>query len=323
MKALRNEYWDHDPQARRDECAKIWEEMPRTDARRGDEAFEDWIAAGHAGRRQQALHTHRAFASLLHEYEEQIDRGEPLVDLLAERFRVSVNAIKWLRYCRDSYAEYICSHYRGHRFAILCHWLNQVYKLERPNNPDDLRWFVLGNRFNEWQTGLFGGDTASLAQGVRGRWREYCHEIGAVQARTQHLEHRFLAEVAFRWRELFALEVIRRINTEWRAITTETLTLAITPSRQDLRDTGFNFGRLQFWSYNLSSRTPVDDPSYWLKRSLDPEDRPTDPRTHRFSVTVADRAEAIVADHYEPEPLLSLAPRDHYPVERRRRRRFA
>ncbi|WPZ34047.1 hypothetical protein T8K17_22765 [Thalassobaculum sp. OXR-137] len=252
-----------------------------------------------------------------------IDQGEPLVDILAERFRVSVNVIKWLRYCRDSYAEYICSHYRGHRFAILCHWLNQVYKLEHPNNPDDLRWFVLGNRFNEWQIGLFGGDTASLAQGVRGRWRAYCHEIGAVQARTHHLEHRFLAEVAFRWRELFALEVIRRINTEWRAITTETLTLAITPSRQDLRDTGFNFGRLQVWSCNLSSRTPVDDQSYWLKRSLDPEDRPTDPRAHRFSVTVADRAKAIVAGHYEPEPLPSLAPRDHYPVERRRRRRFA
>ncbi|WPZ34046.1 hypothetical protein T8K17_22760 [Thalassobaculum sp. OXR-137] len=62
MKPLRNEYWDHDPQARRDECAKIWEEIPRTDAKRGDEAFEDWISAGHAGRRQQALHTHRAFA---------------------------------------------------------------------------------------------------------------------------------------------------------------------------------------------------------------------------------------------------------------------
>lgn len=228
MKPLRNEYWDFDPHATVDERARIWEDMPTTKARQGDEPFEDWIAAGHPGRRQQALHTHRAFALVLNDYEDLIDRGVPLVAPLAERFRVSVNVIKWLRYCNDRYAEHIREHYRGPRFSILCHWLNQIYKGERPNDPEALRWFILGNRFIEWQVGQSGDDAAELAQGVGGRWRQYCLDVGAVQARTLHLEHRFLAEVAFRWRELFALEVIRRINTEWRAITTETLTLAIT-----------------------------------------------------------------------------------------------
>ena len=84
MKPLHNEYWDLDPHATFDERVRIWVDMPRTHPRPGDAPYEDWIVAGHPGRRQHALHTHRAFAPILHEYEDLIDQGSPLVELLAD-----------------------------------------------------------------------------------------------------------------------------------------------------------------------------------------------------------------------------------------------
>jgi hypothetical protein len=319
MKPLKNEYWAFDPYRSIDEQTRIWAEMPRTTAKLDDAPYERWISAGHTSRRQLALHTHRAFAPVLHEYEDEIDRGLPLVDLLAARYAVSPTVIKWLRYSNDGYAAHLVKTFPGHRFALLCHWLNQVYKTERPHTPEALRLFVLGNRFIEWQVGLFGGDTAELAQGIRGHWYWFCVDIGTVIRRTRHLEHRLLAEAVFRWREQFALEVLRDLHRRMPDLTDSQLDLAITPTRQDLRDVGFNFERLKVWSFNLHHK-PVDEPTYWLDRSQNLEDRPRGLRP-QFTDSPAERADAILQERFHPKPLSSLGPKDRYPLQPHRSHR--
>lgn len=319
MKPLRNEYWDFDPHRIADERARIWVEMPQTGSKPHDAPYQSWIEAGHASRRQQALHTHRAFAPILHELEDLIDRGEPLTDHLTERFRVSANVIKWLRYSKDDYAIYLLNRFPGDRFAILCHWLNQIYKVERPHTPEDLHWFVRGNRFIEWQVGLFGGDTAEIAQGVRGRWYWFCVDIGTAIRRTRHLEHRLIAETVYRWREHYALDVLRALGSSNKDPHDDLLQLTITPSWQDLRDTGFKFGRINPWSYNLH-RKPVDDPAYWLQRSRNPKDRSTEPSPH-YSESPEERASAILKGAFNPTPLPCHVPKDQYPFHPRAHRR--
>jgi hypothetical protein len=351
MLSRTDEYARHDPHATRDLYVLSHRNMQAVEPKPEDEPYQDWIEAGHAARRQHALHTYRAFAPILPEYEDMIDHGRCLNEFLARRFDVSENVIKWLRYRSDRYAEFMVDNLSADQFAILCRWLDRVEKSARPTLPNRLKWFILANRFLEWRTGVF---CIKAPTGISGRddpdlWERICRNIGNAMHGTRDMEHRLLAHTVFRWRSTFGLEVLRAMSPDLSVVSRHDVKLALSPTWDDIRRTGFSLIDTNAWLKNLPANTRIDDPDYWTsKLTAEEEARRLAEERHASSIAspcrrrpwwasrirvepphplpaprtppcrdALERAQLILNWEYDPGVLPPLAPRDTYPRRRR------
>lgn len=355
MTTRADDYARYDPHASRDLYVLSHRNMRLVEPKPEDEPYQDWIDAGHAGRRQHALQTYRAFASILPEYEDLIDNGRCLNEFLARRFNVSINVIKWLRYRNDRYAQYLVDHFSADQFAILCLWLDRVDKSVRPRLLSGLKWFVLANRFFEWRTGVldYREPTGIPARGDPDRWERICREIGNAMHRTRKMEHRLLAHTVFVWRSTVGLDVLRTLSPDVAVAPKHIVKLALSPTWNDLRRTGISLVETNAWLKELPANARIENPSYWIAklteeeeaRRLDAQRRAArkskirrirswwaariniaahlDPqqmsRPHQRAPCrhVIERAQLILTGSYNPGVQPPLAPRDKYPRRRR------